>query len=343
MVPGNQRRQKSSLFDATNGGMRVFWQHLYGDLSGIVALFVGDRTEPGPGKLTNHRSAYFQYPEEIDGAEQFCLRHSYEEREIYFCAHLLDHRRRIKANAAPLLALYADGDGAIVENGIPEPTAVVESSSGREQFYWRLTSPMPPQEAELLNRRLAYAMGADESGWDLTQLLRVPGTLNHKYPEAPVVKVVTLREKRYDPEELNATLPPLPEGKPKSADRSRKPRRLIQDVDLSRLSARMRDLILHGNRREYLSRSEADFAACVAMFGAGYTEAEVWAVMTDPANGISEKFFEKGRHGERYLALTIGKARALAGPPRIKRRGSIRVGAPRVGAGSLGKVVIDLG
>lgn len=50
-------------------------------------------------------------------------------------------------------------------------------------------------------------------------------------------------------------------------------------------------------------------AACVAMFGAGYTEAEVWAVMTDPTNGISEKYFDKGHQGERYLALTIGKAR----------------------------------
>ena len=148
------------------------------------------------------------------------------------------------------------------------------------------------------------------------------------------MKVVTLREKRYDPEELYALLPPLPEGKPKSADRSRKPRRLIQDVDLSRLSARMRELILRGNRREYLSRSEADFAACVAMFGAGYAEAEVWAVMTDSANGISEKFFEKGRHGEQYLALTIGKAQArtqvLPRPARSKvyarRKGVVTLG-----------------
>jgi len=74
----------------------------------------------------------------------------------------------------------------------------------------------------------------------------------------------------------------------------------------------MHDLILHGNRGEYESRSEADFAACLALFGADYEVAEVWAVMTDPANAISEKFFEKGSDGERYLALTIGRARAAA-------------------------------
>jgi hypothetical protein len=292
------------------GGMRALWEHTYGDLRGIVALFSGERTEPVSRSLTNCQSAYFQYPAQIDYAERFCLRRSSEGCEVYFCAHLLSRRRRIKANAAPLLALYADGDGATVGNGIPEATAVVQSSPGREQFYWRLASPMPPQEAELLNQRLSYAMRADESGWDLTQLLRVPGTPNHKYPEAPLMKILILRDERYDAQELYAALPPLPEEKPKTADRSPTPQDVMHDVDLSRLSPKMRDLLVHGNRRRHSSRSDADFAACVAMFGAGYAEAEVWAVMSDPANGISEKFFEKGRHGEAYLGLTIGKARS---------------------------------
>jgi hypothetical protein len=65
--------------------------------------------------------------------------------------------------------------------------------------------------------------------------------------------------------------------------------------------------------------------------------------MTDPANGITEKFFEKGRDGERYLALTIGKARTVAGLPRKKHCGMVRLDAPRVSVGIPGKVVIDLG
>jgi putative DNA primase/helicase len=102
---------------------------------------------------------------------------------------------------------------------------------------------------------------------------------------------------------------------------------------LSRLSRKMQELIGHGNRGDYESRSDADFAACLAMFGAGYAETEVWAVMTDPANAISEKFFQKGSDGERYLTLTIGKARAqVAASPR--RRG--RVYARGKGVVSLG-------
>jgi hypothetical protein len=115
--------------------------------------------------------------------------------------------------------------------------------------------------------------------------------------------------------------------KPEAA-RSRRPRVLSGDADLSRVSERTRELILFGDKEgRYTSRSEADFAACLGMFVAGFEEAEVWATMTDPTHGISEKFLEKGRGGERYLSLTIGKAAAKATASRL------RVGrskAPRV-------------
>jgi hypothetical protein len=62
--------------------------------------------------------------------------------------------------------------------------------------------------------------------------------------------------------------------------------------------------------RKYPSRSEADWAICVEMFRAGYGLDEVWMVMTNPENGISEKFYEKGARGEDYLELTISKAHA---------------------------------
>jgi RepB DNA-primase C-terminal helical domain len=109
----------------------------------------------------------------------------------------------------------------------------------------------------------------------------------------------------------------LPEA-PEPATREDSPGRALPEpppspTDLSRLSFRARALIAHGNAgagNPCRSRSEADFAVCLAMFGAGYEEAEVRAVMTDPANGISERTLEKGRHAEGYLALTIGKARS---------------------------------
>ncbi len=80
--------------------------------------------------------------------------------------------------------------------------------------------------------------------------------------------------------------------------------------NLSRLPAGILELIKRGNRTEYPSRSEADWAVCVEMLRAGYGLDEIWMVMTNPENGISQKFFEKGALAEDYLELTISKAHA---------------------------------
>jgi hypothetical protein len=292
--------------------VRALARHAFGDSCGVLAVFTGDRLEPGSKTLSDTRSSYFEYPCGLGRAEYLCAAEDAAGREVYLCAHLLTGRRRVKANAAPLSALYVDGDGARVPAWMLEPTAVVRSSPGREQFYWRLTSPVGPEEGETMNRRLAYAVGADHSGWDLTQLLRVPGTRNRKYPGAPLVRLVDLSERRHDSGELDRILPPLPLEQPREPSRTRRPENVGPVPNLSRLSPRMQNLIRQGNHGKYASRSEADFAACLAMLGAGYTEVEVWAVMTNPAHGISEKYLEKGRHGESYLDLTIGKAAALA-------------------------------
>lgn len=288
--------------------------HVFAEGRGIVGTFSGRRG--GGGNLDAPRSAYFRWSEERGAAREWIHDEDGRGREVYFCAHLLTAGRRVKANAAPLLALYVDGDGAkpgeVPET--PSPTATVESSPGREQYYWRLARPVAPEVGEMLNRRLAYAMGGDRGGWDLTQLLRPPGTCNYKYPAAPPVVLREITGEAHDPDELDRLLPPLSRGEAphEATRRARRPESIGPLPDLSRLSRRMQDLIRRGNNGEYRSRSDADFAACIAMFGAGYEAGEVWATITDPTNGISEKFLEKGRDGERYLALTIGKAEAAS-------------------------------
>jgi hypothetical protein len=300
-------------------GGEALWTHNFGEARGIMAIFSGERSELGNKRLDDPRTLYLDYPCETQRAEELCRRLSEEGREVYQCAHLLTARRRVKASAASLTACYVDGDRAKPAASMPQPTAVVISSPGREQYWWRLSRPVEPEEGEDLNRRLAYAMGADLSGWDLTQLLRVPGTRNRKYPHAPVVELAHLSEDQYDPADLAASLPRARATREPKAARSRRPSVEIGVADLSRLSERTRELVLCGDKAgRYASRSEADFAACLGMFASGFEEAEVWAAMTDPAHGISEKFHEKGRGGERYLSLTIGKAAAKARSSRLR-------------------------
>lgn len=295
--------------------MRTLWRSLFegSGPGGYLGLFSAVRPASGAG-LSDRRPAYFDYPERAREAEEWCLACSREGRETYFCAHLLTGRRRIKANAAPVLSLWADDDGSHLPDHVPEPTVVVETSPGRRHLFWRLSRPLPPREAEILNRRLTRAIGADPSGWDLGQLLRPPGTPNLKYRPAPLVKLVKLTGDRYHPRELDLALPS--EESRGVTPQSIRPTSDDEAPALSRLSDRTRRLVQWGNNGEYPSRSEADFAVCLAMFGAGYSEADVWAVMTDPDHGISGKYGQKGRHGDAYLSLTIGKAHALTSPAR---------------------------
>lgn len=300
----------------------LLWRTIFGAGQGFVGLLAGRRPDGAGdpvGRLQDLRTAYFEYPGALPAAAAWGLDSSERGLESYFCAHLLRARRRTKDAAAPVLTLWADADGEVTPDA-PEPTAVVQSSPGRAHLFWRLKHSLSPTVAEGLNRRLALSLGADRSGWDLSQLLRPPGTRNRKYRGAPAVELVEIDAGVvYHPRELDLILPkaPQPAAASRSAVRAADTRARIlaspDSVDLSRLSVRARTLIARGNAgagAPYASRSEADFAVCLAMFSAGYGEAEVRAVITDFANGISDKYREKGRYGDSYLSLTIANARA---------------------------------
>jgi hypothetical protein len=77
-----------------------------------------------------------------------------------------------------------------------------------------MDKPLEPEVAEDYSRRIAYAHaddGADKSGWDLTQLLRVPLTYNMKYDEGTVVSVADANQKRYRPKDLDDDYPQVDE------------------------------------------------------------------------------------------------------------------------------------
>src|SRR5215207_9727904 len=184
------------------------WRHIFGGQRGHLCLFSGYRTEGD--KLENTESRYFMFPVQADEAARYAAQESVAGKEAYFCAHLLNARRRVKENAEAVATLWCELDGSEIPNGELKPTAVVESSPGHYHVYWRLTEAISPEVAEQLNRRLARHVGADTSGFDLTQLLRVPGTVNHKYPDRPVVRLLNLEpERAYAPAELGMLFAPL--------------------------------------------------------------------------------------------------------------------------------------
>ncbi len=70
-----------------------------------------------------------------------------------------------------------------------QPTLAIRSSPGRYQALWKLARPISPERHEEIIRGLTYAIGADRGGWDITQVLRIPGTRNYKYPSPTPVRL----------------------------------------------------------------------------------------------------------------------------------------------------------
>jgi len=188
-------------------GCRDWWNHLYGDQTGLLCLFSAERVD---GQLEGQQQVFMPYPAEVDRAEAWVTDENDHGREVYQCAHLLTRPVRNKAAATPVGTCWVDADGAQPPDDLP-PSVVLRTSRGREQLAYQLTHAVSPEVAESLNRRLALHIGADPSGYDLTQLLRVPGTTNHKYPDRPVVTLSYIDDtRRYDPDDLDRRLPPLP-------------------------------------------------------------------------------------------------------------------------------------
>lgn len=80
------------------------------------------------------------------------------------------------------------------------PSVLIESSPNHYHGYWFLRNrPRSLEEWEGISRGWTQEIGADPGGWDSTQVLRVPGTLNHKYSPPELVEVVGFNpELRYD-------------------------------------------------------------------------------------------------------------------------------------------------
>ena len=110
--------------------------------------------------------------------------------DVYFCPNLFkDAERRINQIQRSCW-LYADLDEIDPREVTPKPTLAWESSSDRYQALWRLRKRVRPEVLNDLNKRLTYLIGADKGGWDLTQVLRVPGTYNYKYDDPELVTLL---------------------------------------------------------------------------------------------------------------------------------------------------------
>ena len=126
---------------------------------------------------------------------------------IYFVPHAFNAPTRRKIHAVLPCCLFADMDGVGPDVCSPEPTIIWRTSPRRYSGIWLTDKPITEQ----LNRRLTYVNGFDHGGWDLTQLLRLPGTFNYKRDPPTPTKLLWADGPRYRIADLERMLPLLPE------------------------------------------------------------------------------------------------------------------------------------
>jgi hypothetical protein len=150
--------------------------HLFGQETGFVCIaFIL------AGKK-DFKEEFHHWPEDRDKIDER-INLFEQTHNVYFCPQLLSRPKRIKDNVAICTCAWSDLDECHPSNCVVRPTATVETSPNRYQAYWAFEEPLDPYDAESLSKRIAYYhafQGADTSGWDLTQLMRVPATHNRK-------------------------------------------------------------------------------------------------------------------------------------------------------------------
>lgn len=141
----------------------------------------GDAVDAADRRRKFHEGPAYAWPEDRSKILMFLNGHA--DDDVFFAPCTFELSRRASEVAQPERVLWADIDDADVHSMDEwRPTIAWESSPGRYQGVWLLGNEarVGMSWAGKENQRLTLQIGADPSGYDTTQLLRVPGRPNYK-------------------------------------------------------------------------------------------------------------------------------------------------------------------
>lgn len=146
------------------------------------------------GKWGDHS---FQWPCKVK-LDKFFEDHPDKKYNLYFCPTPFTHPKRLKSHVRASQLLWADLDDARPQSIKPVPQIAWSSSPNRYACLWVLSQQHEPSVIEEKNKALTYSSkDSDKTGWDLTQVLRIPGTANHKYNGSPKGQLLWFKENTY--------------------------------------------------------------------------------------------------------------------------------------------------
>lgn len=301
---------------------------IWGDTTGYVwTPWIEAGSWDGPKGPRYHEGRAWRWPEQGDAIRAHIEAHDGDDQ--YFTPGVFSAPRRVSQHAIPVPWLWADLDPVDPHRvGNLTPTVAWETSPGRYQCVWEM--PYPREAATEHggpNHCLTHYLGADPSGWDATQLLRIPGGAHTKYgPQRG--KLLWADGPRLHWRQV-AQLPEVPtrDGDAAIAALSEE---AVRGVDRAAVWARVRPL-LSTRTRELMSirdttgldRSEALWSVERDLADAGCSALEIVAVVMDT---VLDKYMGRGDHLRR---LSIEASRAVAEKPMAALEGgSLPEGAP---------------
>lgn len=218
------------------------------------------------------------------------------------------------------------------------PTVVVGSGTGYHG-YWRLDIPVDlrgegvRERVEVINRAIARSVcGPDrmpDNVGDVSRVMRLPGSLNHKYmPPLPVDVTLFCPNRTYSLDAIEALLDDHYAWTLRLPSSTRTPLHSIARVTSSfayadlgerarqRMSPRMRALLDTPGASDRRSPSEADWAVACSLLAVGLTEDDALSVLLASPRATDRA--ARKRQGERwdleYWRRTVRKASAHVGP-----------------------------
>lgn len=180
-----------------------FFEFIFGNRRGYICL-----ATQLPKLKESFRQHFFQWPDQKAELNSF-IEEVHRSKNVWFCINPLSRSKRTKEFCVPHNVVWSDLDTTNPDKITPTPPISIQTSPGRYQGIWRLEGDISPQLAEEYSKRIAYKYvesGSDISGWDLTQLLRVPFTFNFKYEPPAAIKLLRANALR-TPVSVFETLP----------------------------------------------------------------------------------------------------------------------------------------
>jgi hypothetical protein len=211
-----------------------------------------------------------------------------------------------------------------------EPSYLIDSGHGYHLLWLfrealEVGKEISIEEYERTNGTIQDRLGADHTK-DISRILRLPGSINVKNPEKPVsAAIIRESDMRYEYDDFIEALSLREEGedgdRPKNVEISREHLEEIKkdfndrfyNRRFPKLTRRIASIIRYGTDPDdptNTNRSCLIQSAVDSMIVNNYAYSEVYAIITDERNKISEKVLEKESEEMRkdYVALSIAKA-----------------------------------